>query len=230
MTANPAAGYHYHKWKSVTSTDSIHNFFSIETNNITNNVINLTSYGSCVSFSFIWSGISMKKICVFIWRRYCLYFIAFYLQKLCQTKIYHYIFCHSHSYFVGEKNRFFLLPFSMEFEVWVSAKYAWNLIQLLCYRSAIVLLSSCFFHLQFIKINSYRYFWYGSPRKKKSRMVTATTKNEISNQEENSISFRIFWFDAREREWKKASLSTKYGMVWVCVCVCDYCVCVNCKG
>lgn len=181
-----------------------------------------------LSHSFIRSGVSMKKNMRIYMKAVLPVFHCFLLAETLPNENISLYFLSLAFVFCRRKNGFFLLPFSMEFEVWVSAKYAWNLIQLLCYRSAIVLLSSCFFHLQFIKINSYRYFRYDSPRKKKSRMVTATTKNEISNQEENSISFRIFWFDAREREWKKASLSTKYGMVWVCVC--DYCVCVNCKG
>lgn len=183
-----------------------------------------------LSHSFIRSGVSMKKKNKRIYMKAVLpVFHCFLLAETLPNENISLYFLSLAFVFCRRKNGFFLLPFSMEFEVWVSAKYAWNLIQLLCYRSAIVLLSCCFFHLQFIKINSYRYFRYDSPRKKKSRMVTATTKNEISNQEENRISFRIFWFDAREREWKKSQLEHEvwYGLG---VCVCDYCVCVNCKG
>lgn len=96
---------------------------------------------------------------------------------------------------LGEWNSFFA-PF-----VWISlfdcerAEIAGNVIQFsfsgpLSYRSAIVLLSSRFFHLQFIKINSYRYFGYGRRwRKENNTSAVTTTPHQMKSGRKSHFVF-----------------------------------------
>lgn len=87
-------------------------------------------------------------------------------------------------------------------------------------------LSSCYlavFHLQFIKINSYRYFGYNEPTEKREEKNTSSASDATncvkSNQEENSISFAfsvgMSRFGVRRETKKRNQLEHEVR----CVCV-----------
>lgn len=191
-------------------------------------------------FLFILSGITIEKAALAFPS-----LNATVICRLCQTKIYHYIFCHSHSYFLSKKKNenererkkfFFFAPF-----VWIwlydseCVEIARNVIQFtfsgpLSYRSAIVLLSSRFFHLQFIKINSYRYFGYGRTwRKENNTSAAMTTPHKMKSgrkshfvpcpgiQDLVGLCLYIFVLLDEKTCWSQNAR-------------CYYCVCVNGKG
>lgn len=167
-------------------------------------------------FLFILSGITIEKAALVFPP-----FIATAVRRLCQTKIHHYIFLSFAFEFFAQKKEpekerenqvCFLAPL-----VWLSARrkcWKCDTVHFFLVRYHIDRLSSCYlavFHLQFIKINSYRYFGYD--RREGNKQHVGYEDHTIENEIRKKITFLFF-------RYSRFGVRVIRNCMKLCVCVC----------